>query len=567
PQQARLHNTHVWCAGKANADQHLEIDLGLVTMIKSIAIQGNPNDDEFVKTFSLSYAVLEGRWLTYLENGVKRIVSRTFDYLSDFPGNFKSGEVTIQTLQTITAARYVRINPETWFSHVCIRTELYGCEAKPTLPLGMMSGEIPDSLVTASTSWTGLPGSYGRLHWTKYGSNQVWSAGTLDTNQWLQIDLSRMEFVTAIATQGRHAHNQRVTSYYLSYGNDTVLWTEYLEGGVRKVFTGNSDGETVVRHVLPTVMYVRFVRFNPVTWNEHIAMRVEVYTYGRASPADLGIEDKEIPNNQITASSFYGSGFEPYKGRLNLGANSWCPKTKSGNHWLMFDFGHVMLVTSIVTQGRGNDVPFWVTGYQVSYSLDNINFIFYKDNAASQVKTFQGNTNDVGYVTRTLDRDIEARWIRIYPKTWIPSDNFVYSSEVCTNHRYLDDDSRLSTKLTLNLIQDDTNLTENDWYVFRGTRGYYRIPNKCLPQNRCGATATGYVEGNFPTLADVRTFMCATVTPSMSTTLRNSPCPGQRDIASNTIATRTPAGCFKKTHSHSFSVTTSSNASTKCQIV
>jgi len=75
PQQAILHNTHAWCANLANADQYLVINLWFVMMIKSMAIQGNPNDDEFIKTFSISYAVLEGHWLTYTEVDAKRIVS------------------------------------------------------------------------------------------------------------------------------------------------------------------------------------------------------------------------------------------------------------------------------------------------------------------------------------------------------------------------------------------------------------------------------------------------------------------------------------------------------------
>ena len=109
--------------------------------------------------------------------------------------------------------------------------------SEPTLPLGMMSGGIPDSHITASSSWSGHPVTYGRLHWTKYGLYQCWAAGTKNTNQWLQIDLSRMESVTAIATQGRHGNSQWITSYYFSYGNDSTSLTEYLEGGVRKVST------------------------------------------------------------------------------------------------------------------------------------------------------------------------------------------------------------------------------------------------------------------------------------------------------------------------------------------
>ena len=75
PKQALLHNTHAWCAGLSNTDQYLDIDLGLVKMIKSMTIQGNPNNDEFVKSFNVSYAVLEGQWLTYTEIGARRIVS------------------------------------------------------------------------------------------------------------------------------------------------------------------------------------------------------------------------------------------------------------------------------------------------------------------------------------------------------------------------------------------------------------------------------------------------------------------------------------------------------------
>jgi hypothetical protein len=102
----------------------------------------------------------------------------------------------------------------------------------------MMSGDIPDSSVTASTSWSGHPSRYGRLHWTKYGSSQCWASGTADINQWLQIDLSRMQFVTAIATQGRHIYaHQWVKSYWLSYSNDTTTWIEYMENGVKKVST------------------------------------------------------------------------------------------------------------------------------------------------------------------------------------------------------------------------------------------------------------------------------------------------------------------------------------------
>ncbi|KAK3746637.1 hypothetical protein QZH41_012844, partial [Actinostola sp. cb2023] len=259
PQQALLHNAHAWCAELANADQHLEIDLWLVMMIKSMAIQGNPNDDEFTKTFSISYAVLEGHWLTYTEVGAKRI----------FDGNSNGGTVTKHVLKNITAARYVRFVPETWFGHVCARVQLYGCNADPFRALGMSNGDIPDNAVTASSNHSAHAPKDGRLHWTKNKQYQYWASKTLDANQWLQIDLSRLQFVTAIATQGRHGtiDPRWVKSYWFSYSNDGVTWIEYKENQVRKTFTGNSDSDTVMRHLLTPVIYARFVRFHPITIN------------------------------------------------------------------------------------------------------------------------------------------------------------------------------------------------------------------------------------------------------------------------------------------------------------
>ena len=96
------------------------------------------------------------------------------------------------------------------------------------------------------------------------------------------------------------------------------------------------------------------------------------------SPSDLGIaiESKEIPDNQITASSYYSSNHAPRMGRLNypLGAHAWCATSIDTNQWLKFDLGHTMLVTGIVTQSKGNGNPQWVTAYKVSTIRDIFNW-------------------------------------------------------------------------------------------------------------------------------------------------------------------------------------------------
>ena len=45
-----------------------------------------------------------------------------------------------------------------------------------------------------------------------------------------------------------------------------------------QVFTGNTDRDTVVNHQLTPVIKARYIRLNPVKWNGHISMRMELYT-------------------------------------------------------------------------------------------------------------------------------------------------------------------------------------------------------------------------------------------------------------------------------------------------
>ena len=50
----------------------------------------------------------------------------------------------------------------------------------------------------------------------------------------------------------------------------TVLFTG-------QVFDGNSDQQTVVCNQLATPVFAQYFRIQPKTWNEHIAMRLELH--------------------------------------------------------------------------------------------------------------------------------------------------------------------------------------------------------------------------------------------------------------------------------------------------
>ncbi|XP_078345359.1 neuropilin-1a-like [Oculina patagonica] len=151
-----------------------------------------------------------------------------------------------------------------------VSTSLYECEA-----LGMENGAITDGQISASSAWSNYDAHLARLN-----NNKGWSVGVVTNNEWLQIDLGcGKPTVTRIATQGLENGDEWVTEYKLDYGNDEVNFQYYREQGqiVDKVFTGNTDRNTVVSHDLNPPITARYIRFRPEYQIRWIAMRVELY--------------------------------------------------------------------------------------------------------------------------------------------------------------------------------------------------------------------------------------------------------------------------------------------------
>ncbi|XP_020623442.1 lactadherin-like [Orbicella faveolata] len=149
----------------------------------------------------------------------------------------------------------------------------------------MENGAISDEQITASSQYTADHAPHqGRLHFLESAAKSgSWVAATGDANQWLQIDLRTLGTkVTRVATQGSNGvnHIEWVTNYMLQYcGNDGVTFRYYREQGetADKIFTGNTDQDTVVSHDLNPPIRASFIRFVPVAWHSWISMRVELY--------------------------------------------------------------------------------------------------------------------------------------------------------------------------------------------------------------------------------------------------------------------------------------------------
>lgn len=86
--------------------------------------------------------------------------------------------------------------------------------------------------------------------------------------------------------------------------------------------------------------------------------------------------------------------------------------------WIQIDFGHPERIAGVLIQGR-QELPQWVESYTVGMSLDGAHWYEYTDlNAQTSPTRFSGNYDQSTPVPGMFDREIDARFVRIYPKTW-----------------------------------------------------------------------------------------------------------------------------------------------------
>ncbi|EDO43032.1 predicted protein [Nematostella vectensis] len=130
--------------------------------------------------------------------------------------------------------------------------------------LGMEDGRIKNHQITASSDFGPMYKAYfGRVN---------------------QVDLEKAKYITMVATQGRPleggswpGYYQWTKTYAVKFSDDGNNWADYSEGGVIKIFSGNTDSETVVKHDLVEPIKARYVRFLVKSWHNEPVMRVELY--------------------------------------------------------------------------------------------------------------------------------------------------------------------------------------------------------------------------------------------------------------------------------------------------
>ena len=96
------------------------------------------------------------------------------------------------------------------------------------------------------------------------------------------------------------------------------------------------------------------------------------------------MENGKIAAGAITASTHHSPPVSPNRGRLNS-QTSWCVSDQPGpQSWLQVDLGRIMAVKKVATQGR-RDLKDWVTSYEISSRVDEIDWVLYAENGIVKV--------------------------------------------------------------------------------------------------------------------------------------------------------------------------------------
>lgn len=314
---------------------------------------------------------------------------------------------------------------------------IHHVESDCNLALGMATGDIRDSQITASSSnsvWTqpfaGRLWNERRIQHQTFGG---WCAMDWDDNPYLQIDFGQETVITGVATQGLdYPLGNWVKKYSLNYSCDGgVSWKTYQTFDKHTALKGNSDDNSVVTNKLDEAIIAQVIRIRALEWNAHgtACMRVEVYGCstkdGRYKDcrAAAGLEKRQIPDEQVSASSFI-KGHHPSQGRLNNEVKqvngstlwgSWCAKTDDVFQYIQVDLKKVRNISGVATQG--SSMGTWVTEYTLNYSLDGLLWETYS-NHSGKAKVFRGNWDEMTVHKNMFERRIRARFVRFNPRAW-----------------------------------------------------------------------------------------------------------------------------------------------------
>ncbi|KAM4625752.1 putative carboxypeptidase X1 isoform 2-T2 [Polymixia lowei] len=113
-----------WCAEYKDQNQWFEVDAIHLTLFSGVILQGRSSiwSWDWVQTYKVQLSNDSVSWVTCM-NGSQEAV---------FEGNQDTDTPVLGLLPVPTVARFIRINPQTWYINgsICLRTEILGCRVR-----------------------------------------------------------------------------------------------------------------------------------------------------------------------------------------------------------------------------------------------------------------------------------------------------------------------------------------------------------------------------------------------------------------------------------------------------
>ncbi|KAM9719937.1 neuropilin-1a-like [Menidia menidia] len=290
-------------------------------------------------------------------------------------------------------------------------------------PLGMESGEISSDQISASSQYnSNWSPQRSRLNYQENG----WTPSDDTMREWIQVDLGFLRFITAIGTQGAISKETRkhyyVRSYKVDLSSNGEDWVTVKEGSKQKIFEGNHNPTDEARAFLPKQTLARYIRIRPMSWEQGVCLRFEIYgcrTSDYPCSGMLGMVSGLISDPQISASSFADRDWVAENARLLTGRSGWTglqTKQPFKNEWLQVDLGQKKMVSGVLIQGgKHHDRNVFMKRFKVGHSLDGESWTLIKEENASRIKIFSGNQNHETPELRSVG-PLLTRFVRIYPE-------------------------------------------------------------------------------------------------------------------------------------------------------
>ncbi|XP_076800960.1 uncharacterized protein LOC143445613 isoform X3 [Clavelina lepadiformis] len=356
----------------------IEIDFSEEVFVFGITTQGDGNE-RYVEEYKVEYLTFAEakNWKTARNNENRRI----------FDGNSDSVSTKTNYFNEPILVSSIKIKPEDWNSDVpSLRLDLRGCYSTTGITTTVISKTITETVTTTKKPVASTP-----ITTTTSPGSTTESMVEVTTTKEIQPTTTKV-VVTSVKPTGETTTSQSSTTS--SSIEPTQTMTVVLPSG----------SSTTIQAVATTT-------------NETPSTTPDMCDH------EMGLAvgaDNPIASPVITASSTK-QGSSAKFGRLNNNENAdqmpqaWEPEIEMGDQYLQVTFEKLVVITTVLIQGGGNDG--WVTEFNIRYRKDVDSEWRYVMRYGSPLN-FSGNGEGFQIVQRLLTERLEVLQIQIVPRKW-----------------------------------------------------------------------------------------------------------------------------------------------------